>query len=123
MRFIAGALAVLAVVILIVGIALALKCPDEAQLRKSVYGEMEPRYKFALETVGRVSKLAGGPCILYHNHIVYSTLDFRMLDGSEIRLATGAADKIWLTPNLKDVKELVMAIPGIETILGKEQSR
>jgi hypothetical protein len=123
MKFIAGALGVLALIILIAGIALAMTCPDEAQLRKSVYGEMEPRYKFVLETVGRASKLAGGPCILYHNHFVYSTLDFRMLDGSEIRLANGAAGKIWLTPNVKDVKELILAIPGVETILGKGESR
>src|SRR5258708_5189751 len=78
-KFIAGALGVLALIILIAGITLAMNCPDEAQLRKSLYGEMEPRYKLILETVGRASKLAGGPCILYHNHFVYSTLDFRML--------------------------------------------
>src|SRR2546425_5746698 len=106
-----GGLAGVIVIVLVVFGALAATCPDEAQLRNAVYGEMDPTYKQALEWLGAASKIVHGPCLVYHNHVIYSTLDFRKLDGSEVRFASGAAGRIQLTPEVKQVKEFLLSIP------------
>jgi hypothetical protein len=106
---------------LIVVAALAATCPDEARLRAALYGEIDPRYKGALEFAGRASKMLNGPCLVYHNHIIYSTLDFRQSDGSEVRMASGMAGRIQLTPQVKEIKDFILSIPGIQFILPRDK--
>ena len=111
-------LAVALLAVVIIG-ALAATCPDEPQMRNAVYGEMDPTYKQALEWLGAASKIVHGPCLVYRNHLIYSTLDFRKLDGSEVRFASGAANKIKLTPDVKQAKEFLLSIPIVRKWLEK----
>lgn len=103
-------------------VVFAVTCPDEHQLRQAVYGEVDPRYKFVLETVGRLSRLAGGPGLVFHSHFVCSELDFRMPDGREIKFASGMLGKTHLTPQVQDVKDLLLSIPGADKVLQKQGS-
>ena len=113
------------IVIVLIGlitfIALSASCLDEAQLRNALYGELGPEYKRALEWIGVGSKFFHGPHLVYHNHVIYSTLDWHESNGSEVRLASGRAGKIQLTPEAKEVKGLILSVPGIDFILPKKQ--
>jgi hypothetical protein len=118
---VAGIVGVAVIALLIVG-GLAATCPDEVQMRNAVYGEMGPQYKTALEWIGRASKLFHGPHLVYRSHVVYSTLDFDKGGGDEIRLASGSAGKITLTPEVKEAKDFILSIPGVDVILKKTAS-
>jgi hypothetical protein len=106
-------IAAVLVVILAIG-ALAVTCPDEPQLRNALYGELGPRYKAVLEWAAPLARALHLPHLVYHNHVVYSTLDWEQ-SGSETRIASGAAGRVQLTSDVKDVKQLILSVP----ILGK----
>lgn len=116
-----GGVIVIVLLGLITFIALAASCPNERQMRDAVYGELGPGYKRALEWIGTVSKFVHGPHLVYHNHVIYSTLDFDKGGGNEIRLASGKVGKVELTSNVREVKDFILSIPGVEKFLPKQQ--
>jgi len=114
-----GPLLGLVLIGIVIFVWLVSTCPSESQMRGALYGELGPNYKTALEWIGFGSRLIHGPHLVYHNHVIYATLDFDKGGGNEIHLASGAAGKIHLTPQVQDVKQFILGIPGIEGYLQK----
>jgi hypothetical protein len=90
-------------------IAFVATCPSESQLREKFYGELPGNYKKILEVADGASAMFGGPRLVYHNHVVYSTLEYRSSDGEESRIAYGVFGRTELTPKVNDVKKMVLA--------------
>jgi len=110
-----------AVVVAIIAVgALAATCPNEVQLRNALYGELGPTYKAVLEWADPLAKMAHLPHIEYHNHVIYSTLDWYH-GGSETRLASGAAGRVQLDSNVDNVKRLILSVPKLRDKLEEKR--
>jgi len=119
-KWIAGVISVFIVVAVIIVGVLAAKCPNEAQLRDAVYGEVGPDYKMVLIWYGAIARAFHLPHLVYHNHVVYSTLDWEQ-GGQETRVASGMAGHVELTSNVRDIKELLMSVPMLREKLQEKK--
>ena len=98
---------------------LVASCPDEAQLRSALYGELGPKYKTILENAGVWARALHLPHLVYHNHVVYSTLGWTQA-GTETRMASGMAGRVQLTPKVKEIKTMLLSVPVLRSKLSEK---